>query len=300
MYNSLREVRRSPIIPLMAGSLPSLLVARLLLAPAVPDTEEAPSLIRRVIDFQPERHEWERAYAFRKRTTTRDLHKDGSVRAKRSETFLVTPGPGGEYRRLVAKNGKPLSQKEESREERKLREFLEEHMRLSPEEQASRRKDKIQDRIERYQSRLEEALEVFVFERGQDATSNGVVLRVFDVRPRSGYEGHSRPTKILARMEGTLWVDPERNQLARVHLRFREDLRLLGGIFGRISKGSEVVAEGSLVDGLWLLDRVEAFLNARLYFLKSYHKRVVVDYDDYRKFTVETEERVTQPTGSSQ
>jgi hypothetical protein len=280
----------------MIPAFPALLLFGLLTPSIGADTEEAAVLLRRVIDSRPERQEREREYVFRQTTTTRELNKDGSVRTAKSETYLVTPGPGGEYRRLVAKNGRPLSPKEESREERKFREFLEEQMRLPENERTSRTKDKVKSRVERYQSRLEEALEVFDFERRPDASANGVVLRVFDFRPKPGYEGHSRPTKILARIEGTVWIDPERDQLARLQVRFREDLSFLGGIFGRVSKGSEATAEATLADGLWLLDRIEVRLNARFYFLKRYHQNIVVDYDDYRKFQVETEERLMEPT----
>lgn len=282
----------------MTVAFPALLLAGLLTVAPASDTDEATELLRRVIDFQPERHEKERAYAFSQRTTTRELHKDGSIRSAKSETYLVTPGPGGEYRRLVAKNGTPLSEKEESREERKFREFLEEQLRLSEEERAALTKDKIEGRVKRYQSRLEEALEVFDFVRCPDETSNGATLYVFDFTPKPGYEGRSRATKILARMEGSVWVDPERNQLARLEVRFREDLRFLKGVFGRVSEGSEAVAEARLIDGLWLLDRIEVVLNARLYFLKRYHQNIIIDYDEYRKFKVETEERVTEPTSS--
>jgi hypothetical protein len=73
----------------------------------------------------------------------------------------------------------------------------------------------------------------------------------------------------------------------------RESLKFLGGVFGRVSEGSEALAEGSLHDGeLWLPDRIEVTLDARFYFLKEYHQRITFDYDDYQKYVVATEERV--------
>jgi hypothetical protein len=94
-------------------------------------------------------------------------------------------------------------------------------------------------------------------------------------------------------MEGRVWIDPVRNQLAKLEVRFVKDLKFLGGIFGRVSEGSEACAEGWFDgDGLWLLDDIAVSLDARLYFLKSYRQRIEIDYHDYQRYRVDTEEKV--------
>jgi hypothetical protein len=125
---------------------------------------------------------------------------------------------------------------------------------------------------------------------------------VFRFSPKPGYEEHSRSTKILARMEGKVWIDPRRDQLAKLQVRFRENLKFLGGVFGRVSEGSEASAEGWFDgepdepdepdEGVWLLDEVAVSLDARLYFLKSYRQRIAIDYHDYQRYRVDTEERI--------
>jgi hypothetical protein len=257
------------------------------------DGEDAETLIRRVIASQERQQELAREYTYRESVSTKDLDSTGQVRDAESQTYLVTPAPGGEYRRLLAKNGAPLSAKEDAEEERKFQEHVAKQLGRPASDREAETKKKTKERVERYRERLEEALEAFDFVAMPDETLLGEPVRVFRFSPRPGYKGHSRATKILARMEGTVWIDPRRDQLARLHLRIRESLKFLGGIFGRVSEGSEALAAGSLHGGeLWLPDRIEVTLDARFYFLKDYHQRITFDYDDYRKYVVATEERV--------
>ena len=117
-------------------------------------------------------------------------------------------------------------------------------------------------------------------------------MRVFHFEPKQGYSGHDRFTKMLAKLEGTVWIDAERAQIARIHLRLREDMKLLAGLFGKIGEGSEALAEGWSHEDVWLLDKVELNLKARLYFVMRYDRRLVWDYTDYEEFSVRTEERI--------
>lgn len=258
-----------------------------------PEGEDAETLLRRVIESQERQQELTRQYAFRETTVTSDLDSRGRVERAKSESALVTPGPDGEYRRLVGKDGRPLSPEEDAKEERKFQKYLEEQLRLPSSERDKRTREKLKRRVERFQERLREAIEVFDFEPLEDDVVQEVPLRVFRFAPEPGYEGHSRATKILARMEGKVWIDPRRDQLAKLQVRFREDLKFLGGIFGRVSEGSEASAE-AWFDGneLWLLDDVAISLDARLYFLKSYRRRIEIDYHDYQRYHVDTEEKV--------
>ena len=267
-------------------------VLLLLLAQASSETgrEDAKTLIQRVIDGQQRQQQAQRAFAFRERTITRHLDRQGAISKTESETFLVTPSSGGEYRRLVARNGHPLSAKDDAKQERKLEKHIEEQLRLSEQEREQKTRDKLEDRVKRYRSRLEEAFEVYDFAPLADEVFDGESVRVFRFTPKPGYKGHSRSTKVLARMEGTVWIDAERNQLAKLSLVFTKDLKFLGGVFGRISKGTQATIVGTMRENLWMLDNADVSLNARFYFLKRYRRHITVAYDDYRKFHVETEE----------
>ncbi|HJS74951.1 MAG TPA: hypothetical protein VJ921_11745 [Vicinamibacteria bacterium] len=273
------------------------LLLALVISLTVSTREEAPTLLRRVIESQKRQQELTREYAFRETTVTRELDSEGRVEKTESEEVLVTPGPEGEYRRVVGKDGKPLSSEEELKEERKFQKYLKEQLRQSPEERDRKTKEKLDRRVKRFQERLTEAIEVFDFEARPDEIVQNVPLRVFRFSPKAGYEGHSRSTKILARMEGTVWIDPEHNQLAKLRVRFVKSLKFLGGVFGRVSEGSEAEAEGWFDgEGVWLLDDIAVSLNARLYFVKTYRQRIDIDYHDYQRYRVATEEKLKPPS----
>ncbi len=158
----------------------------------------------------------------------------------------------------------------------------------------------MESRVKRYRSRLKDALEVYNFSSLADERLDGESVRVFRFTPKPEYEGHSRTTKILARMEGTVWIDPERNQLAKLSLVFTRDLKFLGGVFGGVSKGTQATVIGAMRENLWMLDSADVALNARFYFLKRYRQHITVAYGDYRKFHVATEEAITSTPSTVQ
>jgi len=260
-----------------------------------PDAEDARALFLKVIENQERNEDLVRQYAFDETTTTETLAADGTVKKTESLTYEVTPTIDGEYRRLVAKNGKPLSPAGARKEEEKLRARLEELRSLSPGEKEKAR-TKVRRRTDRFKTRLRESIEVFDFTRLPDVTLDGRTVAVFDFVPRPGYKPRSRATSVLAKLEGTVWVDPERAQLVKLHARFRESFSLAGGVFGNVSKGSQATAEQKDSRGeVWLLDRITLRVRARLYFLKRYNAVVTTAFGNYRKFTVATEEGDFRP-----
>jgi hypothetical protein len=259
--------------------------------PSTATRPDARRLLERVIEMQELRQEQQREYSYTETLTTEYLRKDGTIDHTESKTFQVTPSPEGEYRRLVAEDGRPLSPKKEKEEEEKFRKYIEKQMKLSDAERERATSEKLASRVDRFQDRLREALEVYEFTPLPDEKLEGRRLRLFQFAPREGYRPHSRGTDILNRIEGTVWIDPRQAQITKLHMIFREDLKFFFGLFGRVSKGSEATAEQWQDEsGLWLMDNITATLDARLYFLKKYRRRMVYSYSDYEKYSVETEE----------
>ena len=257
-----------------------------------PAQEDARALLLRVVENQERNQELQRQYTFIETVRTEDRRKDGAATRKKEETLEVTPAPGGEYRRLIARYGQPLSPKEEKKEEKKFQKYIKEQLKLSPKE-IKDKNENLKRRVGRFESRIREALEVFEFSALADELLGGRPVRVFQFKPRPGYKPHSRATKLLHRTEGTVWIDPERNQIAKLHMRFQKDMKFAWGLFGRISKGTEAVAEQTHIgDEIWLLERIDVYLKGRFYFLKQYNRHLTFTYSDFKKYTVSTEEEV--------
>jgi hypothetical protein len=258
--------------------------------------EDARELLERVVLNQERNQDLQRRYAYVETVRTEHLRKNASISKSKEETFEVTPAPGGEYRRLIGKNGRPLTSKEEQKEEEKFQKYLGKQLELSPDELKTK-EDNLKKRVGRFESRIRDALEVFEFTPLPDERLSNRPVKVFQFFPRPDYKPHSRATNILYRTEGTIWIDPEKNQIAKLYMRFREDMKFLAGLFGRISKGTEAVAVQKHVgDEIWLFDHIEVYLKGRFYFLKKYNRRLSFTYTDYKKYTVSTEEQVA--TGS--
>ncbi len=278
------------MLPDMGFFASAVLIATLAFASA-PQRPDAQRLIEKVIVNQEAKQQLQRQYAYRETVTTEFLHKDGSVAEVKSEAFQVTPSPDGEYRRLIAKDGQPLPPEKEKKEEDKFQKYLKKQLKLSSAERERNTKEKLVGRLSRFQTRLREALEVYEFTELPLERVQGNRIRCFEFSPQPGYKAHSKGTKILNRLEGTVWIDPKQAQLVRLHIIFREDMKFFFGLFGRITKGSEAVADRHQAeDGLWLLENITASLEARLYFFKKYRRRITYSYSDYQKYTVETDE----------
>ena len=276
------------------------MVLAFLAAASSPPRPDARRLIEKVIEMQELHQEQQRQYSYLETIATEHFHKDGTLDKVESETFQVTPSPDGEYRRLVAENGRPLPPKKEKEEEEKFREYIEKQLERSEAERQRQTVEKLASRVSRFQTRLGEALDVYEFTELPDDTSDGKRLRCFRFSPREGYQPRSRDAKILNRLEGTIWIDPKESQIAKLHIIFREDMKFFFGLFGRVSKGSQAVAEQwQTEDGLWLLHHVTASLDARLYFFKNYRRRIIYSYSDYEKYDVETEESDFRPATTS-
>jgi hypothetical protein len=285
----LRSVEAASIILLMKLTL--LIVAALSMGPFGP-REDARVLLERVVENQERNQTLQRQFAYVETVATEHLRKDKSTSKRKEETFEVTPAPGGEYRRLIAKNGRSLTLKEEEKEEEKFQKYLKKQLELSPGE-LKEKEDNIKKRVGRFESRIREALEVFEFSALPDETLSGRPVRVFQFSPLAGYKPHSRATQLLSRTEGTIWIDSEKNQIAKLQMHFREDMKFLAGIFGRISKGTQAIAVMKHIgDEVWLFDTMEVYLKGRFYFLKKYNRRLSFSYSNYKKYTVNTEETV--------
>jgi hypothetical protein len=268
-----------------------LLAVFTLLSPVQPE-EDARTLLERVVANQERNQDLQRQYTYIETVREEDRRKDGTATRRKEETFEVTPAPGGEYRRLIARYGQSLSPEEERKEEEKFQKYVDERLKLSP-DQLKDKNENLKRRVGRFESRIREALEVFEFTPAPDETIDGRPVRVFHFEPRKGYEPYSRATGLLSGTRGKIWIDPEKNQIAKLYMRFWKDAKFAWGLFGRIYEGTEAVAEQiHVVDDIWLMERIDVHLKGRFYFLKKYNRQLTFTYTDYKKYSVSTEEHI--------
>src|SRR5262245_53219941 len=89
------------------------------------------SLVERVAANEKRNRLLEMSYVYELTRQRISLGNNSEPLESESHTFEVTPLEDGDYRRLIRKNGQPLSDKEARKEQQKLDESIQERSRLS-------------------------------------------------------------------------------------------------------------------------------------------------------------------------
>lgn len=244
-------------------------------------------------------------YTFTEEFSERRLDAKGRVKKSRSEIYEVYPSyePGKLYRRLVARDGKRLSETELAEQDRKQEErTAKRERRQSSEDEAARRK-----RLARKEERrLEEQRvvdEMFLMDEivvvGRE-TIDGRSTVIVDFTPKPGYRPITEGGKVIQKIKGRAWIDEEDRQLVRIETRLLDNMGVGPARVARLQRGSSGYFQRRKINGeIWL--PAEASFRGEAKLLLVFGARVEVSsrYSDYRKFSVGTEEEVVTEKGTN-
>lgn len=226
-------------------------------------------------------------YTFLQREETRELDRSGAVRSRKIETWDVTLLEGSPYKRLVARNDKPLSPEEQKWEEEKLRRSIEERRK----ETVSVREQRLAEwrkRQERQRQPIREVPDAFNFTMVGEETLEGRPVYVIAGTPKPGYKPRSPATAFLPKLKLRVWIDKGDYQAARIEAETTDTVSF-GGFLVRVAKGSRLVIEQTRVnDEIWLPKRVTVNASARLFLLKGFNREFDFTFSDYKKFQVDS------------
>jgi len=220
--------------------------------------------------------------------------KDTQGRAKSThireyEVFLEGPW---EIERLLSKDGKPLTESEQKKQD----------------EEVHKQQKKARERIAKEAAGADPGEDTITmgkflaadrFYNLRNETYEGHRAFAIDFSPRPDFQPHGLTDKILKSVGGTLWIDPESKQAVHLEAHLLEGLKVLGGLVGSVDKGATVVLNQELVNGeIWMPSYTAVDLNARAFFLRR-SWNVVSTYSDYRKFRVDTKLSGVAPAPST-
>ncbi|HZF38667.1 MAG TPA: hypothetical protein VE715_07575 [Blastocatellia bacterium] len=294
---------------------------------ALPDI---PALLKEVGKNEDEIDRLLEKYTYTETITKRELDSNGQMKVKESETFDLTFYKGARIRRLVAKNGKPLSPKEEAdaqkdvekrvreiekreaEKERKGRETAQKAPKNSDANTANTGGDSKGDQPNADEPNANEEDERknrptiadvlrasrLVNPRRERFRSRDVI--VFDFEPLPGYKPQKNYEKLFGKMAGALWIDPIDKQVARVEARLVEAYKIGGGMLASLKEGANFTLEHERVNQeIWLPARAEINLGVRVLLLKGLNINQTIIYGDYKRFSVEAEkEKLKDPSQS--
>ncbi len=232
---------------------------------------------------------WRRArnYTFIERVEERQAGSRGVLKSGGSRTFDVTLLEGSPYRRLIARDDKPLPPEEE----RKEREKLEKNIRERRNESEADRQKRIADwqkRRDRDRALFREIADAFDFTLEGEQTLGARTVYVIAGVPRPGYQPKDSRGRMFAKFKGRLWID--KNDLRWVRVESETiDAISFGWFLARLTKGMHFEIEQDKINNdVWMTRFIRLNGVARLGLVKKLGGQLEITYRDFRKFQTDS------------
>ena len=238
---------------------------------------------------------WQAAkdYTFLERMQQDSLDHSGSVKSTKSETHEIIVLYGEPFERTVAKDDKPLSEKEQKKQDEQFDKETRKRANETPEERQKRIQKYEKDR-EDERAFVREILDAYDFRLAGTETLNGRATWVIDGTPRPGFEGRRRESKLLPKIKPRFWIDQQDYSWAKLRAEFTDTVSF-GWVVARVHKGSQFEMQQVLVNGeVWMPQRADIKLDARVALLKGVNENIHLTYKDYRKFRTDTKISVAE------
>ncbi len=290
-----------PILALLVIALLSLL-ARGQTAPAssppvakVSTAESTPALspaqirelIQHVAENDMENDKKQLDYTYIERTEEHRLDGKGQVKSTETNTHEIMMLYGSQVERLIAKNDKPLSQKDAAHEDERIQKLTDKRKNESDKEREKRIKEEEKDREETRQF-VGEVADAYNFRMAGIENIEGRDTYVIDADPRPGFQPHMKDAKFLPKFRYRVWIDKAESQWVKIDAEAIDTVSL-GLFLARIHKGSRILIEQTRVnDEVWPPRHMAVKVDVRLALVKDFNVAQDVTYRDYKKFRSNT------------
>ncbi|MCI0485293.1 MAG: hypothetical protein L0229_01705 [Blastocatellia bacterium] len=259
----------------------------------LPDVE---TLMKAVVANQEKIEGLREHYTFRETETESKLDGNGRVKESETKVYEVTPVAGDFVQRLISVNGKELSPSELEKEDRKVQKEVEKALKRREKEQ--KEKEKARDKEEED----ERDITILSFLRLSEITSvrrevfRGHEVIAFDFEPRKNARPKGRAETLVSKLAGTLWVDEDAQQIARLEARLMDSFKIGGGLFASVAPSTAIAFEQEKIgDELWLPSYAEANIFAKIFLFAKFNRSVVTRFSDYRKYNIDSEYELERP-----
>ncbi len=231
-----------------------------------------------------------------------EFEGDGKVKKHEINEYTFFYLNGNEITTLVKKDGKPLSDAEQKKENEKTQKRIEEHQKRAAKKEAKEEKAKEEGKTE---EKDEPGIEIFLracqFVNPRRERFRGQDVLVFDFEPNPEFKPHKLVEKVVQKLAGVVWVDEKAHDVARLEAYFTGDMKIGGGLLANLQKGTSLVFEQSFVNNeVWLPTYMEAHVGVRFLLVKGIKASIVTRYWDYQKFNVETLSTIAKPKGAAE
>jgi hypothetical protein len=231
-------------------------------------------------------------YSYNQKVIKRELDKDGVLREKESETFQLSFYKGRRISRLVEKNGRPLSEKEQAEADKDVEKRVEELEKLDAKE-TERAKNGGPAGAPSGDDRRISIAEVLrasklINPRRERFRGRDVIVFDFEPDPAFDFKNAKSMIKFFGKTAGVMWIDEKDKQVARLEAFLFDSFKVGGGFLAKLQKGASFTLENERIgDEIWLPSQADINLSIRVLLVKGININQVVRSYGYRKFETE-------------
>ncbi len=232
-------------------------------------------------------------YSFKQKTVKRELGKDGILRETEAETYLLTFYKGNRIRRLIEKNGRPLSPREQEREDREVQNRIQDiEKKIAREEAKEQNQTGAPDENSRRIS-IAEVLRAsnLINPRRERLKGRDVIVFDFEPNPNFDYNNAKSFLKFFGKTGGVMWIDEKDKQVARLEAELFDSFKVGGGLLAKLRKGASFMLEQDRInDEIWLPTVADINLSVRVLLFKGVSVNQLIKSYDYNKFNTEVQD----------
>jgi hypothetical protein len=271
----------------MRWMVAGIFAARLCAQTSPPVVVDPLALIREVEAHQRTLDQLRENFTFHEVIETDTLDSKGAVTGKTSDEREVFFVNRHRLTRLIKKDGKPLTGKDEKNEDERVKKATEKATKTPLDHDSFREGGDLE---------LSRILTVMNISHPRRVTVNGRPALAFDFTGDRHANAHGVSLSAARKMSGTVWVDEADRQVARLEATLDDNFRLGAGLLATVQKGTYVRMEQSHVgDGLWLPSTSEVHVIARELLVKGLRENIHVRDFDFRRFDVGVGQKIEPP-----
>lgn len=227
-----------------------------------------------------------------------EYDKNGKVTKKEVNEYTFFYLNGDEITTLVKKDGKPLSEEEQKKENEKTQKRIEEAQKeqKKKDEKETKAKEEGKNSKDSDEPGVEMFLRVSQFVNPRRERFRGQDTLVFDFEPNPEYKPKNMAEKVVKELAGVIWVDEKAKDVVRLEAYFVGDVHIAGGLLANVQKGTGFVYEQAYINNeVWLPTYMEAHIGVRFLLVKGIRMSVIQRNSDYKRFNVETLNSISKP-----
>lgn len=209
-------------------------------------------------------------YSCRKTVTAWKRDKQGKETQEYTGLYEVSPSGGRLVDRLIAENGRQLTEKKQAEEDRRVEKEME---RLA----AGRKNER------EIEFTASDFLRCCSIESLRRETWKGRRVLIADFAPRPGHKPQNLVEKLIGGLAGNVWIDEEEAQIIRLEARLTEKFRVGGGLVASLGSCTVLIEQEKINQDAWLPSRIEVDLVARVFLFFGVDTHQVIRYSDYQK-----------------